>query len=67
MGLNYVAANVLRHPNSPFYRFKSIGLSITRTVDSLITDSAAGATAIATGYKTKKTFIGVNFRMQPLK
>lgn len=51
MGLNYVSASVLTDSSSPFFKFKSIGLSITRSLDNLITDSGAGGTAISTGYK----------------
>jgi len=60
MGLNYVAANVLMHEDSPFRNFATIGLSITRSIDELITDSAAAATAIATGYPTKNRYISVD-------
>jgi len=60
MGLNYVAANVLMHNNSPFRKFTTVGLSITRSIDKLITDSAAAATAIATGYPTKNRYVSVD-------
>ncbi len=66
MGLNYVATNVIRNENSPFKRFNTIGLSITASVDSLITDSAAGATAMATGYRTKNTYIAEDTTSLPL-
>ena len=46
MGTNYVSAAVLNLPNSPFRRFTNIGFSITCSADKLITDSAAGATAL---------------------
>lgn len=36
------------------------GFSITAASDSYITDSAAGATAMATGFKTKNRFISVD-------
>ena len=57
MGINYVGANLLQDPNSPFKQFSTIGLSITCSADNLITDSAAGATALATGYLTKNKYI----------
>jgi alkaline phosphatase len=60
MGLNYVAANVLMHEDSPFRKFTTIGLSITRSIDELITDSAASATAIATGHPTRNKHISVD-------
>ena len=49
--------HLLEDSNSPFNNFKTIGLSITCSADKLITDSAAGATAIATGHLTNNKFI----------
>jgi len=66
MGINSVGANLLTDANSPFNEFKSIGLSITCSADKLITDSAAGATAIATGYLTKNKFVSVDTLGNPL-
>jgi len=66
MGINYVGASLIQDPNSPFKEFKTIGLSITCSADKLITDSAAGATAIATGYLTNNKYISVDTFGQPL-
>jgi len=52
MGTNYVSSSVLSLKNDPFRRFTSIGFSVTCSADKLVTDSAAGATAFATGYRT---------------
>jgi alkaline phosphatase len=60
MGINYVGASVLQDSNSPFKEFTTIGLSITCSADKLITDSAAGATAIATGYLTNNKYVSVD-------
>lgn len=60
MGLNYVAVSALQFKDDPFKKFTTIGLSITKSLDSLITDSAAGATAIATGYRTKNKHLSVD-------
>lgn len=49
MGVNYVSASVLSNIDSPFRKFSSIGLSITKVANKLVTDSAPGATAISTG------------------
>lgn len=43
------------------------GLSITKASDSYITDSAAGATAMATGHKTNNRFISVDENGKPLQ
>lgn len=59
MGLNYVSTSVIQDENSPFKKFPIVGLSNTCSADNLITDSAAGATVISTGYKTNNKFIGV--------
>lgn len=42
------------------FKMKSIGLSITKSADSYITESAAGASAIATGKKTNNNFVSVS-------
>ncbi len=41
------------------FNMKSIGLSVTKSADSYITESAAGASAIATGQKTNNNFVSV--------
>ncbi|MDP2365423.1 MAG: alkaline phosphatase [Ignavibacteria bacterium] len=66
MGINYVGASLLQDTNSPFKEFTTIGLSITCSADKLITDSAAGATAIATGYLTNNKYISVDTLGNPL-
>lgn len=66
MGINYIGASLLQDPHSPFNEFKTIGLSITCSADKLITDSAAGATAIATGYLTNNKYIAVDSNNNPL-
>ncbi len=42
------------------FNLKDIGFSVTTSTDSYITDSAAGATAMATGAKTNNRYIGVD-------
>ena len=66
MGINYVGASVLQDSTSPFKEFTTIGLSITCSADKLITDSAAGATAIATGYLTNNKYVSVDSLGNPL-
>ena len=66
MGINYVGASVLQDSTSPFKEFTTIGLSITCSADKLITDSAAGATAIATGYLTNNKYVSVDTLGAPL-
>jgi len=48
-------------------RFRIGGLLKTHSADKYVTDSAAGATAYATGFKTNNKFISVSPDSQPLK
>ena len=60
MGVSYVSSSVLSLKNDPFRRFTTIGFSVTCSADNLITESAAGATAIATGYRTNKLVMSMH-------
>ena len=60
MGLSQVSASLFYNENpSNFERFPIIGLSKTSSSSDLITDSASGATAFASGVKTYNGAIGV--------
>ncbi|RDC62954.1 alkaline phosphatase [Adhaeribacter pallidiroseus] len=48
------------------FNFLNIGLSKTSAADTYITDSAAGATAMATGKKTNNRYVGVDSQGKPL-
>lgn len=48
------------------FNISTIGLSITTAADHYITDSAAGATAMATGQKTNNRYVGVDTLGRPL-
>jgi alkaline phosphatase len=54
------------HAQLNVFGIKDIGLVQTASADSYITDSAAGATAMATGYKTKNRYVGVDPLGKPL-
>ncbi|MCU7492037.1 MAG: alkaline phosphatase [Bacteroidota bacterium] len=60
MGLNDVTAEVLLNKGNAFRRFRSTGFSVTCSADKLITDSAAGATALSTGYRTNNGYLAVD-------
>ncbi len=61
MGLSQVSASQFYNKKkSNFERFPIIGLSKTSSASELITDSAAGATAFASGIKTYNGALGVN-------
>lgn len=61
MGLSEVSASQFFNKKTPnFERFPVIGLIKTSSTSDLITDSAAGATAFASGIKTYNGALGVN-------
>jgi alkaline phosphatase len=61
MGLSQVSASQFYNKKtSNFERFPVIGLTKTSSASELITDSAAGATAFASGIKTYNGALGVN-------
>lgn len=59
MGISAVSTSILNDSSSAFKKFRFVGLSITCSADKLITDSAAGATALSTGERTNNHYIGV--------
>jgi len=68
MGLTQITAGLIaKKDNLNLERCPIIGLSKTDSADNLITDSAAGATAFATGVKTYNGAIGVGTDTLPLR
>lgn len=59
MGLSQVSSSLVSDSSNAFKEFPTVGLSVTCSADKLITDSAAGATALATGHKTNNKWISV--------
>ncbi len=65
MGLPQITGAMYMNNNiSVFERFKNIGFHKSNSSDNLVTDSAAGATAFASGVKTYNGAIGVNARKE---
>jgi len=60
MGLAQISAGKTYKGNLNLEKFKVVGLLTTNSCDEYITDSAAGATAMSTGYKTKNVAIGID-------
>ena len=68
MGLTQITAGMYANKNKlNLEEFKSIGLHKSYAYDNLITDSAAGATAFASGVKTYNGAIGVDPDTVPVK
>ncbi|MGE0711644.1 MAG: alkaline phosphatase [Planctomycetota bacterium] len=64
--LGRLGAQAKRIPYN-FERFKSIGLASTRSQSHVVTDSAAGATALAAGVKTYNKAIGLDPEKRPVE
>lgn len=61
MGLTQISTLFMEKDKTcNFQRFKNIGFINTRSGSHKITDSAAGATAFSTGYKTYNNAVGMN-------
>ncbi len=67
MGVAHVTAARITRGSLHLDRFRTAGIVTTHAENRLITDSAAGATAMATGYKTCNGAISVSSRHEPLK
>jgi alkaline phosphatase len=60
MGLSQISALLYDQTQTVLEAFPVIGFQKTHSADNLVTDSAAAATAMATGLKTKNNAIGVD-------
>ncbi len=68
MGVSQVYAGVTANHGHLFLdNFKCVGFSRTQSASDYITDSAAGGTALSSGYKTYNGAIGVNADTVPQK
>lgn len=67
MGLPQITGAMYMNNNKTvFERFMSIGFHKSHSSNNLVTDSAAGATAFASGVKTYNGAIGVNDKKEPV-
>lgn len=67
MGVSYITAGKIANGSLNLERFRVMGLLTTYSQDELVTDSAAAATALATGFKTYNGAISVSPDKVPLK
>jgi alkaline phosphatase len=67
MGVGHITAGKIAQGNINLERFSVLGLVTTHSANRLITESAAAATALATGYKTNNRAISVSVEKEPLK
>lgn len=66
MGADYVSASLILLEQETFKRFPYSGFSITGSANKKITDSAAGATALSTGYRTNNYMLALDTLGNPL-
>lgn len=68
MGVAHISAAMAVADNTlVFDKFKHLGYSKTQSADNFVTDSAAGATAFATGNKTNNGYLSVTPDNKPVK
>lgn len=67
MGIAHVTAAKITKGSLNLERLRTGGFVMTNAENRLVTDSAAGGTAIATGHKTYNGAISVSSRGEPLK
>lgn len=68
MGTAHIFAGITANGGHLFLdNFKHAGFSKTQSADKYITDSAAGGTALSTGFRTYNGAIGVDVNQKPLK
>ena len=67
MGVSQVSAEKLTRGKINLERFKSVGLLTTYSASDFVTESAAAATAMATGFKTYNGALSVSTDQKPLK
>jgi alkaline phosphatase len=67
MGVSHITVGKIVRGKINLERFSVIGLVTTHSANRLITESAAAATALATGYKTNNRAISVSVDKEPLK
>jgi alkaline phosphatase len=68
LGLSQITAGMYSNGNkTALEEFTFIGLSKTHSHNSLVTDSAASGTAMASGVKTLNGVIGINIKNQKVK
>lgn len=67
MGISQITASWHEHDFLNLQRFPYTGLTLTHTVDKIVTESGAGATALFTGVKTKYGYQGMGPEGQDLE
>ena len=67
MGLSHITAHLYQQGSTVLEEIVDVGLVTTHSADNLVTDSGAGATAMATGQKANNNAVGVDANGQPVE
>ena len=67
MGVTHVQASEVWSGDLIMTKLPNVGISMTKTREDAITDSAAGGTALSAGYKTTKLFVSMDAEGNDLK
>ena len=67
MGVSHVKASEVWSGDLIMTKLPNVGISMTKTREDIITDSAAGGTALSTGYKTTRLFASMDAEGNNLK
>ena len=67
MGVTHVKASEVWSGDLIMTKLPNVGISMTKTREDIITDSAAGGTALSTGYKTTRLFASMDAEGNDLK
>jgi alkaline phosphatase len=67
MGVSHITAGKIALGNMNLERFSIVGLVTTHSASRLVTESAAAATALATGHKAQNRMVSVSVDHRPLK
>jgi alkaline phosphatase len=65
MGTGQLSALVLAHPGAAVLDFPVAGFCATQSATNFVTESAAGGTALSTGYRTSNAAVGLRPDGQP--
>ncbi|MBR6084478.1 MAG: alkaline phosphatase, partial [Spirochaetales bacterium] len=67
MGITHVKASEAWSGDLIMTKLPNVGASMTKTRENIVTDSAAGGTALSTGYKTTRLFASMDAEGNDLK
>ncbi len=58
-GVGHISTLVLANPEAALFEFPTAGFSMTQSESNFVTESAAGGTALSTGYRTTNSLVAM--------